>query len=195
MAVALTFDAGSDVGNTARILDVLAVDHIHATFGITGLWAKANPTLLRRIVAEGHQVINHTFDHRSFTGASTGTVPLTQAQRLLELNQADAVIRELTGHGTGGWMRPPYGDRDSSVDTDVMAAGYAFELMWTIDSLGWRGTNPDQVIDRCLAAASPGTIYLFHVGAASTDAAALPAIIDGLRVAGYQFVTAAELAH
>lgn len=97
--VALTFDAGSDTGNTARIVDLLAAAHIQATFGITGQWARANPDLLRRIVADGHQVVNHTFDHRSFTGTSTGTTPLTRTERLAELSQAEALIHREHGGG------------------------------------------------------------------------------------------------
>ena len=191
--VALTFDAGSDAGNTTRILDLLAADHIHATFGITGQWAQANPGLLRRIAADGHQIVNHTFDHRSFTGASTATAPLTRPQRLAELAQAETTIAGITGTGTSGWFRPPYGDRDAGVDADAAAGGYRYELMWTVDSLGWKGTPADTVATRCIGAVIPGAIFLFHVGAASTDADALPAIIAGLEAAGYGFATAADI--
>lgn len=153
--VALTFDAGSDAGNTARILDLLAASGIRATFGITGVWAEANPDLLRRIVRDGHQVVNHSFDHRSFTGVSTGTPALDRGQRVDELTRADAAVRAVTSRGTGGWFRPPYGDRDSSVDADVGSAGYRYELMWTVDSLGWKGLPAFEVAARCLSSAVP----------------------------------------
>ncbi len=191
--VALTFDAGSDAGGTARILDLLAASHIHATFGMTGRWAEANPDLLRRIVAAGHQVVNHTYDHRSFTGASTGTAPLGSAARADELARAESAIVAAAGTGTGGWFRPPYGDRDAGVDADVAGDGYRYELMWTVDSLGWKGTAPAAVVSRCLGAAAPGAIILMHVGAASTDADALPSLVAGLRDAGYGFATATEI--
>ncbi len=191
--VALTFDAGSDAGYTARILDILKANNVHASFGITGLWADANPDLLRRIAAEGHQIVNHTWDHRSFTGASTGTAPLTSAQRLLEVQRAEQLIQRLTGRPASPWFRPPYGDRDGGVDADVGAAGYRYELMWTVDSLGWKGVPPQTVVERTLAGAAPGEIVLMHVGSASTDAAALPAVIASLRDRGYGFTTAAEL--
>jgi peptidoglycan/xylan/chitin deacetylase (PgdA/CDA1 family) len=191
--VALTFDAGSDAGNTARILDLLADDHIPATFGVTGAWAQANPGLLLRIVRSGHQIVNHTFDHRSFTGVSTGSPPLTSGQRIDELNRAETAIQAIAGTGTGGWFRPPYGDRNASVDADAGAAGYRYDLMWTVDSLGWQGSPAASVVARCLAAAEPGAILLLHVGTASTDADALRGIVDGLRAAGYGFATAAGL--
>ena len=191
--VALTFDAGSDAGNTARILDLLAADDIHATFGLTGQWAQANADLARRIAADGHQIVNHSLDHLSFTGASTNTERLPASQRMAELAQAETLIRQVTGSGTNGWFRPPYGDRDASVDVDAGAAGYRYELLWTLDSFGWKGIPAANVAARCLAGVDQGAILLFHVGSASTDADALPAIIDGLRATGYGFATVAEI--
>src|SRR5207237_10935132 len=71
-SVALTFDAGADRGYAEDILDVLLETRVLASFGVTGNWAKANPDLVRRMVAHGHLVFNHTLDHRSFTGVSDG---------------------------------------------------------------------------------------------------------------------------
>ena len=73
--VALTFDAGSDAGYASLILDTLKTNKVKASFGITGQWAEAHPALLRRMVREGHTVMNHTYSHPSFTGYSTGTAP------------------------------------------------------------------------------------------------------------------------
>ncbi|MGZ6792165.1 MAG: polysaccharide deacetylase family protein [Mycobacteriales bacterium] len=182
--VALTFDAGSDPGHTAQVLDLLAARHLHATFGLTGAWVGANPALARRIAAEGHQVVNHTDGHLSWTGRSTGTAPLTAAQRRQELARAEATIRSVTGVAAAPWWRPPYGDRDASVDADAGAAGYRWELLWTVDTLGWRGVAPAEVTRRTLDAAGPGEVVLMHVGAASTDWQALPAVLDGLRARG-----------
>jgi peptidoglycan/xylan/chitin deacetylase (PgdA/CDA1 family) len=191
--VALTFDAGSDAGNTTAILDTLATAHIHATFGITGLWAQANPAMLRRIAAGGHQLVNHSWDHQSFTGVSTKTAPLTPAQIGQELGRTESLIGQLTGAGTNGWFRPPYGDRNATVDAAAGAAGYRYDLLWTVDSLGWKGASTDIIVQRCLAAAAPGEIILMHVGSASTDAAALPAVIAALHARGYGFATVAGI--
>ena len=59
--VALTVDAGADRGYAADIRDILEQEHVLASFGITGLWARANPDLVRRIAADGHLVFNHTY--------------------------------------------------------------------------------------------------------------------------------------
>lgn len=191
--VALTFDAGSDVGHTAAILDTLRANGITASFGLTGVWTQTNPSLVARMAAEGHQLVNHSWDHPSFTGFSTGEAPLSRAERIDQLARAEAAIMAASGVGTRPWFRPPYGDEDASVRADVGAAGYRYEAMWTVDSLGWKGLAPSAITQRCLDGAVPGAIYLFHVGAASADAAALQGIIDGLRARGLGFVSLAGL--
>jgi len=191
--VALTFDAGADTGYAARILDILRANGIRASFGITGRWAEQNPDLVRRMVAEGHHLINHTYSHDSFTGRSTGRPPMTQAQRWQELDRTEEIVQRLTGASTKPYFRPPYGDYDASVNADVYARGYTYNVMWTVDSWGWRGIPAQEIVQRCLSLAEPGAIYIFHVGSASQDALALQAIIDGLRRAGYSFGTVPEV--
>jgi len=190
--VALTFDAGSDVGYAAEILDILQANGIRATFGVTGEWTDAHPELVARMVNEGHQLLNHSYDHPSFTGRSTGTAPLSQAARLDQLARTEQAIFAATGTHAVPWFRPPYGDEDASVRADVALAGYRYEVMWSVDSQGWNGASVDEIVDRCLSGAEPGAIVLFHVGAASADHAALQAVIDGLRAQGYGFATVAE---
>ena len=184
----LTFDAGSDAGYTSQILDTLKAEGIKASFGLTGRWAEQNPQLLKRIVAEGHSLINHSYDHASFTGLSTGAAPLTQAQRWDELDRTEQIVNDLSGATTKPYFRPPYGDYDDSVNRDIYARGYRYNVMWTVDSRGWQGIPAAQIVSRCLDLAEPGAIYVFHVGSASQDGPALPDIIDGLRADGYTFV-------
>jgi peptidoglycan/xylan/chitin deacetylase (PgdA/CDA1 family) len=191
--VALTFDAGSDTGYAGTILDVLRNNGIHAAFGMTGRWAEANPALVQRMVSEGHELINHSYDHPSFTGLSTNSRPLTQEQRWSQLDRTEQIVRDLTGASTKPYFRPPYGDFDDSVLADVGARGYRYAVMWTVDSRGWQGIAPDAIVHRCLDMAEAGAIYIFHVGSESRDAAALQPVIDGLRDRGYEFATISEL--
>lgn len=192
-AVALTFDAGSDVGATTTILSTLEHRKIHATFGLTGLWAASNPALVRRIAADGDQIVNHTWDHTSFTGASTSSSPLSAARIRDELSRADALITRLTGHSTKPWFRPPYGDTGAGVDAIAGAAGYRYDLLWTVDSLGWKGVAPATALARVLKSLQPGEIVLMHVGSGSTDAATLPSLITQLEARHYTFETVAQL--
>ncbi|MDQ3855086.1 MAG: polysaccharide deacetylase family protein [Chloroflexota bacterium] len=190
--VALTFDAGADAGYTAQILDTLSAHHVRATFGITGKWAEANPELLQRIVREGHQVINHTYSHRSLTGYSTGEPPLSYGERADELWKTHSIILRLTGASTKPYFRPPYGDYDASVLRDVWSRGYTYNVMWTVDSLGWKGLSKQAILQRVLDGLEPGAIYLFHVGAQSQDGPALPSIISELQRRGYSFATISD---
>jgi peptidoglycan/xylan/chitin deacetylase (PgdA/CDA1 family) len=185
--VALTFDAGADRGYAEDILDLLQDQHVPASFGITGQWAKANPDLVRRMAADGHLVFNHTLDHRSFTGLSDSLGGLSPAARRAELDEADAIIAPLIGHSTAPYYRLPYGDDDSRVAADVLPAGYSRKVGWTIDSLGWKGAQSSNILTRCLQLAAPNAIYVFHVGRASQDAIALPQIIRELRARGFAF--------
>jgi peptidoglycan/xylan/chitin deacetylase (PgdA/CDA1 family) len=191
--VLLTFDAGADRGYAPQILATLEGAGVSATFGVTGLWAEANPDLVQRMVADGDTIVNHTFDHHSFTGRSTHGAGLSAAQRLSEIEMDDAILTEVAGHSPKPWFRIPYGDSDAATDAEVAQAGYRYVLGWTVDSLGWMGLTPPAIIVRCLSKAAPGDIYLFHVGSQSQDVTALPSVIAGLRAQGYTFETAADL--
>jgi len=188
-AVTFTFDAGSDAGYTSQILDTLAANGITAQFGITGKWAEGNPALVERMAGDGHGFINHSYDHASFTGLSTGKTPLTTEARWAQLDQTESIVSQLTGRTTLPFFRPPYGDYDYSVNVDIGARGYRYNVMWTVDSGGWRGMSAGEIRQRCLDGAEPGAIYVFHVGSGSQDGPALQSIIDDLRADGYQIIT------
>jgi len=192
-SVALTFDAGADRGYAEMILDVLRDHGVRASFGMTGAWARQNPDLVQRMASEGHRFINHTWDHGSFTGLSPGTRPLGREERWSQLDRTDALLVELTGQSSRPFFRSPYGDTDASVQRDIAARGYAYNVLWTVDSGGWRGIPARSIIDICLRGARPGAIYVFHVGIASQDALALAPILESLTDAGYDFETIDEI--
>lgn len=191
-AVTLTFDAGSDRGYAEQILDILRDEKAPSTFGMTGLWAQQNSDLVQRIADEGHELMNHTWSHRSFTGFSAGRA-LGVGERRIELDRTDELLVGLTNKSSRPLFRPPYGDLDSGVYRDLSDAGYDYTIMWTVDSFGWNKLSAPGIIDRCLSRAEPGAIYIFHVGEQSQDAAALTSIIAGLRERGYSFVTITDL--
>ena len=186
--VALTFDGGADAGYTSMILDALQSNGIKGDFGITGRWAEQNPDLIRRIAAEGHGLINHSYDHSSFTGLSTGQPPMSASARASQLSRTENIVFGLTGRSTRPYFRPPYGDYDASVNADVGAQGYRYNMMWTVDSFGWRGLTAQEITSRVVSLVQPGAIIIFHVGSSSQDGPALQPIIDALRQQGYSFV-------
>jgi peptidoglycan/xylan/chitin deacetylase (PgdA/CDA1 family) len=137
--------------------------------------------------------MNHTATHRSWTGRSTGAAPLTSAERVEELRRVEQIVGDIAGYELRPYFRPPYGDYDDSVVADLQANGYTVNAMWTVDSLGWNGLAAAEITRRIVDGTVPGAIHLFHVGAASQDAAALPDIIAELRALGYAFVTVAQM--
>ncbi len=191
--VALTFDGGSDTGYASEILDTLGSYGVQASFGLTGRWVEMNPELTERIAREGHVIINHTYSHPSFTGYSTGKQPLGEDLRYQQVMEAEMVISSIAGVSPRPLFRPPYGDIDDDLLAQLGAWGYEWLVMWTVDSLGWDGLPATDIVERCLDRVESGAIYLFHVGAASADHAALAAIIEGLRNGGWEFVTVPEL--
>jgi len=191
-AVTLTFDAGADRGYAELILDILRDEKVPASFGMTGLWAQQNSDLIQRMVDEGHELINHTWSHRSFTGFSAGR-PLGVGERRMELDRTEELLVGLTGKSTRPLFRPPYGDLDGGVYGDLSDAGYDYTIMWTVDSFGWNNLPAAGIVNRCLSRAEPGAIYIFHVGEQSEDALALGQIIAGLREGGFIFVTVTDL--
>jgi peptidoglycan/xylan/chitin deacetylase (PgdA/CDA1 family) len=196
LQIALTFDAGEDVGYAEAILDYLQDEHIAATFGMTGAWAEKHPELVRRMVAEGHQLINHSFTHASFTGVSTGSAPLTPDEMRDELERTEQLVAEITG---GYVMKPyfrfPYQDWTNRELAVIDQAGYYLNIFWTCDTWGWKlGATGTDVAERCTTAALPHEITLLHVGAAAAaDFEGLPALVDFYRNAGYEFVTVEQM--
>jgi peptidoglycan/xylan/chitin deacetylase (PgdA/CDA1 family) len=189
--VALTFDLDADRGYAEYVLDVLAAHGVKATFGVAGYWASANPDLIRRMVSEGHQIINHSMTHPSFTGAVAGEVAvLSRDARLGELWAQEAVISRITGgYVQEPYWRPPYGDFNTSVLIDVAAGGYTATIMWTCDTMGWYGASAAQIINTCGYGAVAGDIILMHPSSRSMDGPALPDLIAVLRSRGFAFAT------
>lgn len=191
-AVALTFDTGVGPGHVAEVLDTLKEHGVRATFGITGEWAVTNPALLKRLVQEGHAVINHSWSHRSFTGEDTQTQPLTPEEMREELRRTEEKVQEVAGVSTKPYFRPPFGDFDRSVNQVVREAGYDYNVLWLVDGMGWDGRSTKSVVAVTLANAYNGAIFLYHADN-PREPAALEEIIAGLNEGGLQLVTIPQL--
>lgn len=193
--VALTFDAGEGPGYAEEILDFLAAEDIHASFGLTGDWMREHPETVQRMVAEGHMIFNHSDTHLSWTGASTTGEPLTEDQRIDELMGAAVAAEEIAGYETAPFWRPPYGDYDAEGQALLADYGYDYTLFWTCDSLAWNGTTPEEIAQRCAPDAEgggPGAIILMHV-TQEADYLALEQLVAAYKAEGYEFVTMEEM--
>lgn len=189
--VALTFDAGSSDAAVGSILATLDAYDVTATFFLTGDFARTYPAQVAAVAQAGHRLGNHSDSHEHYPA-------LTDAEIRDDLAAAEAALVAAAGPvQVRPWFRFPFGDRTGADVVAVNSAQYV-PVRWTVDTLGWKGTSggitADLVVERVLAAAEPGAIVLMHVGAnpqdgTTLDADALPRVIEGLRAAGYGFVT------
>jgi peptidoglycan-N-acetylglucosamine deacetylase len=207
--VALTFDMGGRLEPALSILQFLADQQVCATIFLTGAISQtpAGQEVLAFIRARPHlfEVGNHTMHHCNFRdggGGSPTTAPCpttrpssTFVQR--ELTEAAAVIRQGTGQDPVPYWRPPYGAYDQSVADAAAAVGYSSTLLWSIDTIDWKpvsegGPTAQQIADKVLAGAAPGSIVLFHLGGWNTREA-LPLIVSRLRERGFRLTAVSDI--
>lgn len=181
--IALTFDDGPTPVGTPLLLAMLRRAGARATFFVIGEHAVPYPYLITQMVAEGHEVANHTFHHPKLTTVDARTLRE-------ELAATTAVIGPVAGPSR--WLRPPGGDYGPEVLDAAREAGLRL-AMWTVNSGDWAGIPPKLLADRVLARAEPGAIILLHDGTLNT-VRALPEIIAALQHRGYELVTLSELA-
>ena len=182
--VALTFDDGPVSSNTTRLLDILKRRNIKATFYVLGNRVKNNQSLVRRMVAEGHELGNHTWTHGKLTNMS-------DAQVRSELNRNRDAIVEATGIKPRT-MRPPYGALTQRQRNWIFHEyGYP-TILWDVDPQDWKKPGISVVRDRIVSKTRNGSIILLHdLHSISVDA--VPSTVDALLRKGYKFVTVSQL--
>jgi peptidoglycan-N-acetylmuramic acid deacetylase len=183
--VYLTFDQGYENGYTASILDTLKRNGVKVTFFVTGSYVRNNPALVRRMVAEGHVVGNHTETHPSLPTLSGD--PSAFAAELTRVEQA---FTEVTGTKMAPIMRPPMGEYSALSLWRTQQLGYE-SVFWSFAHRDWLVDDQppvDVTLERILTGSHPGAIYLLH-SVSSSNTQALDAAIDGLRAQGYGFGT------
>lgn len=185
--VALTFDDGSDGKNVAKILQILNTNKIKATFFITGKAAENHPQGIKNIVAQGHDIGNHSYSHPDFTGMSA-------AQIKTELDKTEAAIKKAAGKSTKPYFRAPFGSVNAATLQAVGNQGYTKTIGWTIDTVDWKGVSSSEITNKVLNNATPGMIVLMHAGEGATGTpGALQNMITQLKAKGYTFVTISQL--
>ncbi|MBQ9415124.1 MAG: polysaccharide deacetylase family protein [Clostridia bacterium] len=183
--IAFTFDDGPS-DNTPRLLDGLRDLGAKATFFMSGSNGSSgtvnHPATLKRMVAEGHQLANHTYSHY---------VPFSELSSESMRREETLVERDLFAAMGGSYIdfvRIPGGDDSSRIDYTIQAP----LIFWSVDPLDWRDRDADIVYSRLMSGAHDGAIVLSHDLYSSTVTGALRAIRD-LKAQGYEFVTVAEL--
>jgi peptidoglycan/xylan/chitin deacetylase (PgdA/CDA1 family) len=180
--VALTFDAGNEGGGAApQILEILRERQLHVTFFLSGHWVDHNPELTRQMLADGHELANHSYSHPDLTR-------LADNQIVYELDYTDQVVWDVTGVHTRPYFRPPFGARNRRV-LDVAAASGFRSIFWSLDSGDWLPrASASAVATKILRYAVPGDIVVEHVGSAAS-AEALPVVLDEFDLRGWRVGT------
>lgn len=182
--IAITFDDGPHASNTPRLLDMLASRRIRGTFFTVGTNVARYPAIVRRIVAEGHEMANHTWTHPKLSGLSDSGVRG-------ELDRANTGLLSVAGIAPRMY-RPPYGAITARQKQWIMDEyGYP-TILWSVDPEDWKRPGPAVITNRILTNTKPGAIILVHdIHAPSIDA--MPATLDGLLSRGFRFVTVSQL--
>ena len=154
-AIYLTFDDGPDPVWTPRILDLLADARVHATFFVIGEAARRVPSLVRRAVAEGHALGNHSFSHRH---------PWTMMPRVARQEVIDgaAAIEDITGR-PAQWFRAPHGRNRACMTEAAHGCGQAV-IDWHLSAIDWGPLGIAELIRDRLQHAQSGNIVLMHDG-------------------------------
>lgn len=183
--VALTFDAAWGNEDTAKILEILKKHDVHVTFFMTGGWVESYPDDVRAILAAGHDLGNHSENHKNMS-------QLSDDVKKDELMKVHEKVLDLTGYEMF-LFRPPYGDYDNAVVNVAKDCGY-FAIQWDVDSLDWKDYGVDSIIKTVTEHKhlGNGSIILCHNGAKFT-AQALDTLITKLKDKGYTIVPVSEL--
>lgn len=183
--VALTFDDGPDVALTPMLLSILEREGVPATFFVVGQRVAANPGILRRLQADGHEIGNHTWDHRLLPG-------LADDDLAAEIVRTDAAVVAVTGRRPE-LIRPPYGISSEAVETLLKSRGLMRPMaLWDTDALDWLEGDEAGVV-RAASQAAAGSVVLMHDIHPATIQA-VPEVIRRLRARGLRLTTFSGLA-
>jgi peptidoglycan/xylan/chitin deacetylase (PgdA/CDA1 family) len=152
--IAFTFDDGPTPGVTDLLLDELKRHNAKATFFMIGQRILAEPELARRVLAEGHEIANHTYTHPNMT-------QISEAQAISEIEKTQAAMSEVL-QTSAKWFRPPYGALRQNQAQLLTSRGLRV-VLWSINPGDWAAdTTTDAVTAKILADAGPGSIIVCH---------------------------------
>ncbi|WP_414541995.1 polysaccharide deacetylase family protein [Nostoc sp. CCY0012] len=183
--IALTFDDGPWPDTTVQVLNILKENNVKGTFFVVGQNVKNYPDMVRRVIADGHAIGNHTWHHWYHY--------MNPKAAAYEIDNTTDLIYQTTGVKTN-LFRPPGGIMHNGVAAYARNRKYAI-IMWSSDSLDYARPSVPRLINNVFGHAKPGGIVLLHDGGGNRaqTVQALPEIINKFRQQGYSFVTIPEL--
>ncbi len=178
----ITFDAGYENGHTAAILDALKKHHVQAAFFVVGHYLESAPDLVKRMVAEGHTVGNHTYHHPDMSAIAD------EAAFKRELTATEEAYEAIIGAPMPKLYRPPQGNY--SVDNLRMAKSLGYKtLFWSLAYVDWNNDSqptPQQAFDKLIPRIHNGAVVLLH-STSATNANILDELLTKWENLGYSF--------
>ena len=185
----LTFDAGYENGNTPAILDALKKHQVPAAFFVVGNYLETSPDLVKRMLAEGHIVANHTYHHPDMSKISS------KESFSKELTDLETLYTEITGQTMPKYYRPPQGKYSESNLQMAKDLGY-HTFFWSLAYVDWyqdKQPSREEAFKKLLGRIHPGAVVLLH-STSSTIAAILDELLTNWEDMGYTFKSIDALA-
>ncbi len=184
----ITFDAGFENGCTPAILDALKKHRVQATFFVVGHYLESAPDLVKRMVAEGHIVGNHTYHHPDMSAIAD------EAAFQAELAATERAYEQIIGKPMPKIYRPPQGKY--SLDNLRMAKKLGYKtVFWSLAYVDWvqdKQPSAQQAYDKLIPRVHNGAVVLLH-STSTTNAAILDELLTKWEKMGYSFGTLSEL--
>lgn len=179
-SVVLTFDDGPNPKFTPQILAILKKENVHAVFFVMGMYAKRYPDLIKKIIADGNLVENHTMTHPKLT-----KLPKNKWEK--EIADLNPIIKKISGT-TPLCVRPPFGLSNSAIRAFIHQNGMQV-IMWDVNSFDYNRPGVKKLIHYVVSKIKGGDNVLMHDGPfyRQQTVDALPAIIEGIRKKGLGF--------
>lgn len=184
----LTFDCGYENGNMPAILTALKKHEVSAAFFVVGNFLTDQPELVKRMVAEGHTICNHTFTHPDMSKIST------KAAFSKELQQVEEVYEKIVGEPMMKFYRPPQGIYSTSNLQMAKDMGY-HTFFWSLAYVDWyqdQQPTHEEAFQKLLGRIHPGAIVLLH-STSRTNAEILDELLTDWEEMGYHFDTLENL--
>ena len=184
----LTFDAGYENGNTAKILDALKKHQVPAAFFLVGNYIEKNADLVRRMAEEGHIVGNHTMHHYDMSKLSD------KVSFSKELTDLEILYRDTVGQDMPKYYRPPQGIYSEENLKMAKELGYK-TVFWSLAYVDWNNDHqptPETAFSKLLPRTHNGAVVLLH-STSKTNGAILDALLTKWKEMGYRFGTLGEL--
>ena len=184
----LTFDAGYENGCTAQILDTLKKHNVKAAFFLVGNYIQRNADLVRRMVAEGHTVGNHTMHHYDMSRISD------KAAFSRELEELERLYFQTTNEILPKYYRPPQGIYSEENLQMAKELGYK-TVFWSLAYVDWKNNDQptaEQAFEKLLPRTHNGAVVLLH-STSKTNGEIMDALLSKWEEQGYRFGTLEEL--